>query len=264
MGLYLEVGWDIDGSINGIGVVSLDLTEAAGGGAQTVTISTGRFCHSDLTSVLGSGEYVAFAGALKTALEAASANTQTYTVTWSTTAQTYTISSTAAFTLTFSGAAGIRMRRILGFTASTSSSTSHVSDMVPYYTWAAAQGISEKSGAYEAGDAAFDDEGDDGSHDGIARETIATYEEFSVLHEAHDKVIQRRATEAVGDVSWTLQLLFQHCRVQEPIRTLDEEAVEDTVRFLRASGAHFAPARTIEGSDDFWGVTFETRIVGRL
>jgi hypothetical protein len=264
MALYIEAGFDIDGAINGLGTVSLNLTEAAGGGAQAATISTGRFCHTDLTPVLGSGEYDDFAGALKAVLDAASANGQTYTVTWSTAAQTYTISAAGAFTLAFSGAAGIRMRRILGFTADTSSATSQVSDMVPYYTFAATYGIFGKSGPYESGDAAFDDEGDDGSHDGIARETVATYEEFTVGPEPHDKMVQRRATEGAGDVSWALQSLFRHARVQEPLYTVDEGAGENTVRFLRASGAHFAPSRDEDGSDDFWSVVFETRVVGRI
>jgi hypothetical protein len=122
-----------------LGSATLTLTDS--NGANVVTISTGKHCHLSLAAVnidardaavLDTG-FSAFAAALQTAINAACV--LNYTVAFSATSLEYEIESdlSGSFTLTFAGAAGATMRRILGFAVSTGSSNLHTSDMRPWY-----------------------------------------------------------------------------------------------------------------------------------
>lgn len=126
------------------GVATLEITDSSG----TYSISTSStvaadrdFCHLSLAAVTPDARdaspidlgYASFAAWLKVALDAASA--RTYTVAFSPTTLAYTISvDSGTVALTFPAtAAGRRMRRILGFTASKTAAASHTSDMRPWY-----------------------------------------------------------------------------------------------------------------------------------
>lgn len=115
------------------GSATIDWTDASG--SHSVTISTGKFNHiaptiyardvNGVAQTIALGVDSTFAAALQTAMDAATA--QTVTVAWAV-ATGYTLTCTGGtFTITFSGDAGTRMRRILGFTGNRSGSTSYVS-----------------------------------------------------------------------------------------------------------------------------------------
>lgn len=104
------------------------LTEAAGGGAQDITIAAGDYFWN---GAVGGG--TTFLAEIKRALDDASANGQAYTVTMtaseSTRTQLVTISSTAAFTLAFGSNDGLTFLNLLGSTSDpTGSATSHTFD----------------------------------------------------------------------------------------------------------------------------------------
>jgi hypothetical protein len=114
-------GWSDSGNFT--------LTEAAGGGAQDITIPAG-----DSFWDLGVDGGSSFLAILKAALEAASANGQTYTVSLAASeisrSGKLTISSTAAFEIAFGASAGAQtLLGLLGnFADPTGSLTSHTPD----------------------------------------------------------------------------------------------------------------------------------------
>lgn len=134
MATDLYQGWDH----RWLGTATVTVTDAVGSAA--VSITSGKYAHLSLASVdpedrsgttIDTG-YSDFATALATAINAAMSDT--ITVTWSSSALTYTIanSSSSTLQLAFSGAAGDRMRRILGLTANKATDPT-TSDMRPWY-----------------------------------------------------------------------------------------------------------------------------------
>lgn len=257
----IEVGWNV--AI--IGTLRLSFEESLGGGFVFATISGGTHCHTDISSLVAG--YTDFAAALKTALESASPNTLTYTVTWSQSAQTYTIAPSAGtVTLSFTAdARDVRMRRVLGFSGSQSAAASHTSDQQPWYSRQLAEPPTDVSDEYEPGGAAEDVEGPSGAAVGLFWQGWPTYWDFTIRYEAVGDTFAHRAASAEV---WTWDQFFRHCRNKEPFFLRNDLANggtgENTVHFLRAEGARFVPTASYPEGDFAWDMEFLTRYKGDI
>lgn len=253
----IESGWDIAR----VGTHTLSVTGNLG--TQTVSITTGTYCHTDLTSVLGTGNYDDFAGALKAALDASGAASGAFTVTWSTSLLTYTISNAANFTLTYSNTdAGNRMADALGFTrnTTTASATSTASTRRPYYVIDGAMGArSSWTRNYEGDDVTSQAEAEDGSTFTMARSVAPQYEDWTVPFEELEAVFSAKAVTAVP---WTWQHFFEHSRGIEPFAVFDDDG--NSVHVLRGRGTSFKPARVQQDWDELWNVELLTIRRGTL
>jgi hypothetical protein len=254
----LESGWNVAK----LGTHTLSVTGNVD--TETVSITTGTYCHTDLTSVLGAGSYDDFAGALKAALDASGAASGPFTVSWFGSSLTYTISNGAAFTLTFPNTdAGNRMADALGFTrnTTTSSGTLTGSTRRPYYVIDGAMG--GRSGwtrVYEGDDIVSQAEAEDGSTYAVARTTAPLYDDWTVPYETLAATFESAATTAVP---WTWEAFFKHSRGIEPFGIFDDAG--NSVHVLRGGrGARFKASRASEDWDARWSVDLLTINRGAL
>lgn len=284
MALRLEAGWDFAR----VNTHKMLVTESTGslafqivcdsngvqhatsaGGSLVVSDSDTAWAHTDLTSVMGTGSYDDFAGALETALTAGSAangNTWTYAVSYSEGA--YTISASAAGTpqsiaLGFSTLSddGTSMRQLLGFSGDQASATSHTSDVRTYYTIVTAQGAKSQvredehlpgaiSGAVSMG----------GQHYAIGPTEFVTLHDFTCMFESKAATFKR---SAAANPPWTYQHLFEHAQAIEPILVVDSGASESTVHTMRPEGAYWHSLRA-QPDWDMFHIEFLTYVDGRL
>jgi len=269
--MVADAGWDVDV----IGSLTMDITETSGPlQSYSVTISTGTFCHVDISSVMGSGSYADFATALAAAINAA-ATAAGGSATWGVDGAdggiapaSYFIDASVNFTIAFTGAAGTRMAAILGLDSAgvTGASGSVSSTIRPRYTLGTQQGgPSGGTDDYEPDGIAEDAEADDGTHYGIARTAAPVYSDFAIRMETQAATFTRHATSSVP---WTWRHLFEHARNVEPIliQTSTDGAswTEQTVVYLRADSARFKPIRSVADWDDRWDLDLKTRVLGRL
>lgn len=258
----IECGWNVAK----IGTFTLSVTGNLG--TASVSITTGTFCHTSLTSVLGTGNYGAFATALAAALTASGAATGAFTVTY-TTAGTwgqaigYEIENAANFTLTFSNtSAGNRMADALGFTrnSTTGSATKQQSTRRPYYVIDAIQGArSNWTRVYENDDITTQTEAEDGSTFTAARSIAPRYEDWTVPFEELEAVF---AAKAVSAVPWTWQHFFEHARGIEPFGVFDDDG--NSVHVQRGRGTSFKPSRVQPDWDAVWNIELLTIKRGSL
>lgn len=254
MALYIEAGWDFAV----IGQFSLQFTDA--GGSSTIVISTGRYAHRDLTSVMGTGEYDDFAGALQAALNADATLTGVYTVTFAQATGFYTVS-IGAGTFSTANPSGTVAGRILGRTAAAAAVTSFTSTVRAYYSISTTTGgKSQVKDDYEQSGLVV------GGHTMGATAYSATPSDSIVLHdftvpmETKEKTYSRSATSADP---WTFQHLFEHVRGEYPI-FVDEGASPRSVHQLRAESAHFEPRREVADYDGQWNIDLRTYLIGRI
>lgn len=260
MTLRIDAGWDFDK----VGSFSLQFTDS--GGSDTITISTGQYCHTDITSVMGNGVYSDFATKLQADLNASGTLAGAYTV-------TYTGGTTAAFA---SGSEGYRIQcdenfttadpsgtlagQILGLTGAVGSTQDKWCDVRPYYTVVASGGAkSAVTDDYEPDNVADGGWSLGGSHYTVSAQTAITFHDFDLQYEAKAATFKR---DAVASVPWTYQHLWEHCRGDEPMLVAD--GTDDTVHYLRPEGAAWKPARAAADWDGAWSIPFVTFMEGRL
>lgn len=250
----IESGWNV----SRVGTHTLSVTGNVS--TQTVSITTGTYCHTSLAGVLGSGNYTAFAAALKTALDASGASSGAFTVTWSTSTLTYTIvNASANFDLTFPNtAAGNRMADALGFARNSTVSSvgaSLTGTRRPYYVIDGAMG--GRSGwtrVYEGDDIVSQAEAEDGSTYAVARTVAPLYDDWTVPFETLAATFE---LEASATVPWTWEAFFEHSRGIEPFGVFDDSG--NTVHVLRGPrGARFKPSRASEDWDGRWSIDLLT------
>lgn len=249
MTMRVLAGWDF--AVLGNGAFAATDT----GGTDTLTYSSGKYLHEDISTVLSA--YSDFATQLQTDLNASGTLNGTYTVTWSSSAFTYTIACDESFTATLNTV----MKNTLGFSADlTPGATSHVSDIRPYYLISTLNGCkSQVSDDYEPRDIVEGSYADDGTPYAVSRTSPPIFHDFSVRLETRAAVYSRAATVSVA---WTWQHLFQHVRGTEPLLVVDGS--ESAVHTLRPESAYFQ-AQTI--ADDYTGhydIRLETYLRGRL
>lgn len=256
MTLRIEAGWDF----TIIGQASISVAES-GGGTATASFSSGKYCHTDIKSVLGGTNYDDFAGALKAALDSSSSTPRTYTVTWNNSTLAYSISTnTGTVALTFTGDFGTTMEHILGFSGNVAATSTATSDVRPYYVISSALGCaSEKSDDYEVEGFSEDAYVEGGQHFGLSAATFCVLSDFRLLYESKAATFTR---SLVSPVLWTYQHFYQHVRNIEPFLVAD--GTDNTVHRLRAESSRFAPTRGTADFDGHWHLDFKTVVVGRI
>lgn len=272
-----------------IGTFEIDVSSTAGGPSM-LSISTGRYAHQgfttvtpptpDATSTISVGANL-FATAFKSALDALAFDPSTYTVTFNTVGAStgkYTVTRDAGgtFALTFStrAAAGLRARRILGFSGDKSGASSYTSDFYPYY-FISSGGAPDASGnspiqsktllewAHRP-DVVDEAEADDGSDYQITRLTAPTYYDFAVDLQPKELTLDRYKS---SPLLWTWEHFFEHHRRHhEYFQCVDAAAGDSTVHRLRKEGTAFDRS-TREPHEDavinYWRVKLLTRLIGR-
>lgn len=254
MATYYLTGWDTAA----IGTFAVVVGGTVGSGTATVAADT--YAHTDLSTVMGTGEYTAFATAVQTALNAVVAG---WTVSYSTTTHAYTISHATAFTLTWTGTGGTNLQRALGFIASVSSTTSATSTVRPYYVIVPAiTARSQVSDVYEPDDIVKEAVSDGGSSFAISKDTTETFSDWEQQMESASATLTR---SAVAAVPWTWEAFFKHCRGAYPFRLVDGST--STVHTLREKGAAFTGTtrrRVAVDYDDLWIIMLMTRDLGTV
>lgn len=240
-------------------------------GSTAITATAGEFMHIDTTG--GGSGALEFAADLQTLINLATGGA--YTVTFSASNLTYTISNASAFTMTFaSTTAGDNAANILGFPQNTvlSSATSHVSTRRPFYvTRARIDGQSEQSDEYEPGGCYVDGEADNGTSYGIGRLNAPIYLDWKQPMEQPDALttIAENGTtvfrrDAAAIAPWTWQDAFVHARNVEPICLYDSVTQAGTVAKMREDQTQFTPQRVTSDYQGLWHIPFRTRLLGRF
>jgi hypothetical protein len=281
MSLLYYFGFDVAMLSGGLTVIVTDSSGLLGANRTfTVSITSGTFAHIALSSVMGTGEYTAFAAALEAALEAGSALgsvPRTYTVSWSsTTGYTIAVNSGATLTLDLTGSeAQIRMRLLLGMAGDRTGSTSYSSTRRPWYLIIpATQCRTAMSDEYEPPDVVSEETNDSGAGTSeISREEDEVWLDWAQTAEdpndlpsgAFDPgtpVFERQITTALR---WSYQHAWAHHQDSgDPFAVVEGGVVAGSdVARLRAEGSSWEPNRM--GSDyDAFSIQFKTRLLGRL
>lgn len=270
-------GWDFER----YGTSTLYLNASVGGhGADPRIIIDGTYSHIALTSVTGTGTYVALAAALQTYFNGLGGGRPTYTITFNTTTMQYSFSvSSGTLALTFVGDDGIRMRHLLGFIADVPATSSPiVSTARPYLAISAVSGgPTNYTDEYEPNVGINEAEADDGTSYSISRTTLPVYMDWDQQMEEKAgpssavsggartggaPMFDYCATVTTMPCSW--EYFYRHVRCVEPFAVYDTSTASGIVCKLRAEGANFKPSRTVSDYDVLWNLPFKTRLIGRL
>jgi hypothetical protein len=251
MTLRISAGWDFAKAL--VGSFSMTITGSSGA-AFAVNVTSGTYAHETMAPV---NAYTGFAAALQTAINAA-ATAGTYTVSYNSTTQVYTITrDTGTFTATLNTVA----RRVLGRDSDWSvGAISQTSNIRPYYVVLGAMGARsmvkldhEPDGIVEA------QESDSGEVYSVTRTTAPTYDEWTIEYESKAATFSHAA--AAG-VPWTWEHFIKHCRSEEPFKVVDD--LGSSVHKMRAEAARFKPTRVKQDYDNHWHIPFLTYLQGRL
>ena len=243
--------------------------------ATAVSITTGKYTHIDMTSVMGAGVYDDFATALDTAITAALGGS--WTVTWDQANLAYVIAHAPAFTITFPNtAAGNVAADMLGFTRNTTTGSATTTSSVrrPFYVVRSIiDGQSEQSDEYEPDDITSEAVANNGTSYMIARqqspilldwvqpkETNTYLSGTAPIAAQWSPVFTRNATTLVP---WSWEQLFQHARGIEPL-ALNGGSTTSTVVKLRQDGASFRPLRVTPDLQLLWDIPIRSRLLGRI
>lgn len=229
----------------------------------TATVATGTYCAISLSAITThpvSSGYTATAAAVQAALVAVNAG---FTCTWSAPTLAFTIANASNFTLTWTGAAGTNLRRMLGFSSNVSSTMSAVSDVRPYYVISSeVDARSDVTDVYEPDGIVEEAVADGGPAFAVSKETSELLSDWVQAMEPLEATFTRNATAAVP---WTWQHFFEHLRGAHPFAVVDNGAT--TVHQLRAEGAGFSRVtreRVVRDWDGLWNVRHMTRDLGAL
>ncbi len=301
MAMRYEWGFDVEQLVlDETAVAALAVYVDNGTNDGLVSITSGTFCHTDLSSVLGSGEYTALSTQVYTDL-----NTILSTLGWDAIAwdgDSYTLTYDNAGSLNASldfrdaatpngvgsgSSAGKMLAAALGFnylhadatggSASDpynivlSGQSEYVSNCRPYFLYTPKiPGRSNMSDEYEAENSVAEASADDGSAFYVARDGAALFSDWQQVAEDNSPptthpdlggaVFKRAATV---EIPWSLQHAWEHSRSvgSAPIFVVDGS--ELAVHELRADGLSFRPVRFAAPDYPLWSVAFKTRLLGR-
>lgn len=258
MPVSVHAGWDFEK----IGSFSITITDA--GGTTAIEFSSGTYANIDIDDVIGATDtgYLPFAAQLQTSINLYVPFTGVFTVTYSATTNKYTISSTAAFTITGTSSGTTLAAKILGLTGDVSSTTSKTSDRQVYYSvLSASNGFSNDTDVYEPDGIVEVAEADDGTHYATSRATSPKYRNFELQN--NSKATTLKASET-STLPYSMERLYEHTRAQYPIGFWDSARTAGIVAYQRADGASHRPQRVIPNSDLYWTWPFRLRYLGTI
>jgi len=253
MTLYYEAGFETNTS-------ALKMTCTVAGSAAT--IGTGTWAHQSMSSIMGTGNYTAFAAQVKTIFDAAASST--FTVTYSSTTHLYTISRATTFTLDFSGGStDTRLANALGFTATShSGANTYTSDVRPYYVMVPTELARSASlpFVYEPNDIVTEAVSDGGTSYAVAKNTTELWADWTQTMEAKAACFDLYAN---ASAPWTWQKFYKHVRGERPVAVY-ESALYNAVYKLRADSAFFKATPVTSDWDAIYNLKFTTRYLGAL
>lgn len=244
-----------------LGAMSVVISGTAGSG--TATLTPGRYAHVAISKT-GLDAYTALAAAVDSALDAAVAG---FTVSFDAATQAYTISHASTFTLTWTGDAGARLRKLLGFSGTLSGANSYTSDVRPYFAIVPSiAGRSKFSDVYVPDETVSEASADDGTTYGIGKERTADPmdPDDEIMHSDWQQAMEPLAAvmmrSAAASAPWTWEHFFKHALLTHPFTVTD--GATTTVHTLREEGAGFTAAvrqRVVADYDGLWSMNFLTR-----
>lgn len=271
-GLKYEWAFDI-GAIEG----GFACTGSDDGGAFSVTMTSGTYCHTDISSVVSG--VVAFKTALAAALNTAATGAGTYSVTYDFTIGGnevfYSIGYSAGnFSLDLTGStAQTNLAKTIGFVGDQSGDDTYSSTVRPYYfLYPSMPGRSEMSDEYEPDGIVFESTSDDGTRYQMAVDTAETLSDWTQMGETSTApalytdpgtlVFERDAASAAP---WTYQHAWRHARAgYHPFLCIDGGLSTSAVHLLRAEGGSFRPQRMASKDYALWNIPFKTALLGNL
>ncbi len=237
-------------------------------GSGTNTIADGTYCHTSLASVAATSGYTSFATQVDTQFEAGPGSS--WTVTYNTTTHRYTIANATAFTLTWTGTGGTRLRKMLGFSGNVASTTSATGDITPYYAIVPTiSGRSSFSDIYEPDEVVEEAVADDETPFAVARDrgTDAFALNDMIMWSDWTQAMEPLASTLIraSTTEWTWEHFVKHCRGEHPFLVVDGST--STVHKLRAESAAFnsrTRTRVAADYDGLWSISLRTRQLGSL
>lgn len=275
---YLLTGWDTE-RIGGMAVAASDIYNSG-----TATITDGTYAHRDLSSVMGSGEYVDLASELDARLDAVLVASLA-TVTWDASTGRYTLASVGSASPVFDFRAatlgdesGQRLAAALGFSylhpyASGGSasapydimlsghSSSYTGDVDPaYYLALAKAGPSDYSRDYEVSGQTVRQVSSNASAYSVGPLTYERRTEFRLRFQALESVFDHVAEEPTP---WTYESLVIHARCIEPI-LLSYTAEDLVVKLVKGDFDKDARSSVWGDYHGYWDLRVEGQVIGRL
>ncbi|AKF08892.1 hypothetical protein DB32_006041 [Sandaracinus amylolyticus] len=230
----------------------------------TVTLSEGPMSHAPAGTSGWEGD-----GAMRLA-EELQAQLQaeldaSFTVGFDATLKQYEVSASSAFSLTFTGEAGLALRRALGFSGDLGAADEHVSDVLPYYLIESnLDGWSKVSEPYEPDEDVVQEAVSDGGIPyAVARDTTELWSDWTQPMEPYALTFESAASSSAP---WTWHHFFRHVRGTHRFKVYEDLAAGDSlgVYMLRAEGATFSlrtRAPVVADWRDRWDITFLTRFI---
>lgn len=235
------------------------------GGPYSISLTSGTHAHIDLSGISATSGYTTFASALKTAFDAASS--ETYTFTWSSTTRKYTIAGTSTFSLTFTGDAGTRLKAALGFTGNKSGSTSYTSDVAAYYAVPLARSqMSGYSRPFEREGYVKRSTSVNGTDYSVNAITIPSDVRFRLLYQPLADTFE---ADIVASSPWSMEHAIKHARCHQPIACVYDSDPSVVIKLSADFAAFSERLRSLafaQSSDyhGLWHVTLEGRYLGAL
>ena len=256
MTLRFDVGFDVEafGSLK----ISND-------GGDNAVITTGKWCHLDISSLFEAGVYDDIAGQFTARFLSEGIDGF---VTYSTITNRYRIHSNGTALDIECGAdeadaEHARAGQVLGFSTSPgviAIGATATGDVAPFFMIDADMGgASDDSDEYEGGQSE-DAESEDGTSYGTAPTTAPKYRDFTVPFEPRAACYKR---DAVASAPWTWQHFYEHTRVVHPFAVSDDYG-DVTVCKHRAGSDRFKPRRVSRDWRELHDFVLKTRIIGRL
>ena len=194
----------------------------------------------------------------------------------------YTLSAAGNFTVTWSGAQGVAMRDLLGFSANLSAASTYTSTQRPQYLIIARlAGQSQVHETYEPAGRISYAESDNGQSYSTHPVELPTYRdwvqpfetqagptdaEWSASPGVGGTAVRIADVGAATKVTWTWEHLYKHLRATLPFALVDRTAGLNgaSVYKIRGDSAHFDPTRVTADYDGHWSMPLQTRSITTL
>ncbi len=262
--------WDF-AALN-VGAISGSNAAVFGGGLTgNLGFASGLYMHGDVAGTADGVSILSFCADIEAAIAG-------LTCTFSLSTLKYTLSAAGTFSVTWTGAAGVVMQELLGFSGNLSAASSYTSTVRPEYLIVSRlAGQSEVHETYEPGGRISYAESDNGQAYSTHPVELPTYRDWTQPFETLEGPTDAEwsGNSAVGGtavrtanvgvatkITWTWEALIKHLRATYPFALVDRATStngEGHLYKMRGEAAHFDPTRITADYDGHWSIPFRTR-----
>lgn len=262
--------WDFAALNTGV-VDASNAAVIAGTISGNLGFETGLYMHGDVQGIADGVSILAFSTAVEGLITG-------LTCTFSLSTLKYTLSAAGTFSVTWTGAAGVVMQELLGFSGNLSAASSYTSDLRPkYLVVSRLAGQSEVHETYEPGGRISYAESDNGQAYSTHPVELPTYRDWTQPFETQagptdsewnasgsvgGAAVRTADVGAATKVTWTWEALIKHLRATYPFALVDRATStegEGQLYKMRGEAAHFDPTRITADYDGHWSIPFRTR-----